>query len=119
MSLDSEYRLVEVDPPKGRKLSTGQWNISFWDKNNTNSNTDIITIEDNQLLITGVKNPLKIKLSESGELLVENQKESSYQLPLTGGNTVIIIKYVGASILLLGMIMAIVLTIKKITKQHK
>ena len=121
LSLDSEYRLVEVDPPKGRKLSTGQWNISFWNKNNTNSNsnTDIITIEDNQLLITGIKNPLKIKLSESGELLVENQIESSYQLPLTGGNTVIIIKYVGASILLLGIIMAIVLTIKKITKQHK
>ncbi|MBR2745012.1 MAG: hypothetical protein IKE01_06965 [Clostridia bacterium] len=119
LPITEEYRLIETKASEGRAVTDGQWKIEFMYGNYDQTDTSIITINEQPMKITAIGNPPAFAI-ESGNLLIPNKE--SFDFPLSGafgnkqfykfGLTIILI---GAFILILRKRLLVVKNLKRKT----
>ena len=105
LPITEEYRLIETKASEGRAVTDGQWKIEFMYGSYDQTDTSIITINEQPMKVTAIGNPPAFAI-ESGNLLIPNKE--SFNFPLSGSfGTKNYYKY-GIAVIAIGLIVLII-----------
>ena len=117
LSINKEYRLVEIKSAEGRMIPDGQWKIQFVTGTYDEADTSIVTINGTPLKINAVGNPPAMIKTDDGQLLLPNKEY--YNFPTSGGLGLKNWYQIGISIITVGAVIMVIMIVKNKMKRRE